>query len=76
MERNRTESKDYTDLAQDMLDCLATGTLPHVGTLRYMHGASAAGRAQAEVVMDRMAADPQLAEQFDAALAADEARKQ
>lgn len=65
---NRTECVGYGDRAQEMLDGLVHGALPHVGDLVYMHGASGAGHTAALLVMNRIAEDPQLAVRFDAAV--------
>ena len=72
---NATYYRDYDDMAQDMIDSLASRTLPHLSDLQYMYGMSEASRTQAEIVMDRIAADPQLAERFDAAVADFEAEQ-
>ena len=64
---NATYYRDYEDIAEDMIDDLSRGILPHVGTLQYMYGMSEAGRSHAERVMDRILENPQLADQFDIA---------
>ena len=72
MENNATYYRDYCDQAEGMIVGLGKGVLPHVGDLRYMHGASVAGRIQAERVMEWIVSDPELASQFEAVIAADE----
>jgi len=74
-ERNSTYYRDYADMAQEMINGLSDGDMPHVGTLQYMYGISEAGRVQAVLVMDHILADPQLTEQFDATVTAFQAEQ-
>ena len=67
---NGTYYRDYDDIAQEMLSGLSDGVLPDVGALLYMYGMSETSRTQAGLVIDEILADPELAEQFDAAITA------